>query len=131
MSPEKLLRLLLYMLSIHSICVGLALIATPGDTFAYFGYQPVSERFFPVQGGVFHIVMGIAYYLAARSINKYHGLIILTIIVKLSATIFLISYYLFIQQIWMILISGIVDALMAIVVILVFQQFKKGKDINW
>ena len=130
MSPEKLLRLLLYLLSIHSIFVGLALISTPGDMFAYFGYQPVSERFFPIQGGVFHIVMGVAYYLAAKSINKDHNLILLTIIAKLSATIFLISYFLFIQQIWMVLVSGIVDALMATVVIIVFHQFKKNKDIN-
>ena len=130
MSPEKLLRLLLYLLSVHSICVGMALISTPGDMFTYFGYQPVSERFFPIQGGVFHIVMGVAYYLAAKSINKDHNLILLTIIAKLSATIFLISYFLFIQQIWLVLVSGIVDALMAMVVIFVFQQFKKDKDIK-
>ena len=130
MSPEKLLRLLLYLLSIHSICVGMALISTPGDMFTYFGYQPVSERFFPIQGGVFHIVMGVAYYLAAKSINKDHNLILLTIIAKLSATIFLISYFLFIQQIWLVLVSGIVDALIAMVVIFVFQQFKKDKDIK-
>jgi CHASE2 domain-containing sensor protein len=130
MSSEKLLRLLLYLISIHSIFVGLALIFTPGELFTYFGYQPVSERFFQIQGGVFHIVMSIAYYLAAKSINKDHNLIFLTIIVKISATIFLISYFIFIQQIWMVLISGIVDALMAIVVVIVFHQFKKDRDIN-
>jgi hypothetical protein len=128
MTPEKLLRLILYLLAIHSICVGLALISTPGDMFVYFGYQQVVERFFPIQGGVFHIVMGIAYFLATRSMHKDDGLIYLTIIAKLAATIFLISYYLFIQPIWMVLISGIVDALMAAVVYLVFQQYKKNKD---
>jgi CHASE2 domain-containing sensor protein len=130
MSSEKLLRLLLYMISIHSIFVGLALISTPGDMFAYFGYQPVSERFFTLQGGVFHIIMGIAYYLAAKSINKDHSLILLAIITKISATLFLFSYFLFIQKIWMVLVSGIVDALMAMVVIIVFHQFKKDKDLN-
>ena len=130
MSSEKLLRLLLYLISIHSICVGLALISTPGYMFAYFGYQPVSERFFPIQGGVFHIIMGLAYYLAAKSIYKDYNLILLTIVAKLLATLFLISYFLFIQQIWMVLVSGILDALMAVVIIFVFQQYKKDKDIN-
>jgi len=128
MSPEKLLRLVLYLLAIHSICVGLALITTPTELFAYFGYIPVAEKFFPTQGGVFHIIMGIAYFLAARYVNKEQGLIILTIIAKLTATLFLVLYYVFVRQVWMILVSGILDALMATVILVVFLQYKKEQD---
>ncbi len=125
MESRKLLNLLLYLLSIHSICVGLALIFTPAEVFAFFGYFPVTERFFPIQGGIFHIIMGIAYYMAARLSDKEQGLILLTIVAKFMATIFLIVYFLLIHHVWMVLLSGIVDGLMAAVILIVYLKYKK------
>ncbi len=128
MPAQKLLKLILFLLSVHSICVGLALISSPSELFAYFGYHTVTERFFPIQGGIFHIVMGVAYYLAARYLAEERGLIILTVIAKLTATCFLILYYFLIHPVWMVLLSGIVDGLMAAVVLIVYRQYKKELD---
>jgi hypothetical protein len=123
MSSERMLYIILYLLAIHSFCVGLALIITPAEMFAQFGYQPVTENFFPVQGGVFHLIMSFAYYLAAKNLDRERGLIILTITAKMAATVFLMLYYIFISPIWMVLLSGILDAMMGIIILILFRKF--------
>jgi len=124
MAPERMLRIALNLLAIHSFFVGIALIVTPAEIFSYFGYQPVAEKFFAVQGGVFHLVMSFAYYLAAKNMDREQGLIILTIAAKLAATIFLTMYYILVSPIWMVLISAITDAMMGLVVWLLFKSFQ-------
>ena len=67
--PSRRLRLLLRLVAAHSLAVGLALVLAPADVFVRLGYAPLGERFFPVQGGVFHIVMAAGYLMAARDLS--------------------------------------------------------------
>ena len=107
---------ILWVVAIHSFVIGICLLVTPSNVFEYLGYNLCTERFFPTQGGVFHIVMAIGYAIGAIRITKSTDLVVFSIIVKLCATLFLIIYFVFVKQIWVILLSAIADCLMGIVI---------------
>ena len=89
--------------------MGLALIAQPTLLMKLSGFSPDCERFFPAQGGVFHILMAVAYVMGATDIEKYHYLIVFSIIVKAVATLFLMIYCFAVEFKWIVLLSGIGD----------------------
>jgi hypothetical protein len=93
-----------------------------------FGLAHYIEGFFPVQGGVFHIVMGIAYIMAGIGIEKFRGLVTLTILAKFMATVFLLTYFIAIKQAWVILASGIGDFLMGVLVLWAFLSYRKASQ---
>jgi len=93
------LPFLLSLISIHSFLVGVGLIIFQGELMEYIGFQFVHERFFQVQGGVFHIVLSICYILPVISYNNFKTLVIFSIIAKISATVFLFIYFLFFDSI--------------------------------
>jgi hypothetical protein len=125
MKPRTLLSVLLYLIALHSFCVGLALIILPLSVLEHFGYEGYTGDFFKVQGGIFHVVMSIIYFIAARDIDKFRILIYLTLTAKFIATIFLFGYYFIFEQIWMVLISGIADFLMGLCVLLLWRIYQK------
>ena len=60
----KALTIVLWLVAMHSFCVGVCLIVMPASLFSYFGFG-IGEKFFATQGGVFHIVMSICYFIVA------------------------------------------------------------------
>ncbi|OQX77633.1 MAG: hypothetical protein B6D61_06890 [Bacteroidetes bacterium 4484_249] len=74
----KLLKLFLWLIAIHSFMVGMLLIFLPAADLAFFGFN-VIEKFFSIQGGVFHVVMSIAYVIAATNHSKSDLLIYFSI----------------------------------------------------
>jgi hypothetical protein len=108
--------------------VGLALIMLPLSVLEYFGYEGYAGNFFKAQAGIFHVVMSIVYFIAARDIDKYRILIYLTLTAKFIATVFLLGYYLIFEQIWMVLVSGIGDFLMGLCVLLLWRGYQKKPD---
>jgi len=123
-NPLKRLEWLLYLVAIHSLFVGIALIIHPASVIAFFGYAPITEHFFPVQGGIFHVIMAIGYTFGARDMKKHRCLIVFAIIIKTFATIFLIIYFVFVDHILMVLLSGFADGLMAILIYFAFKTAK-------
>ncbi|MEW6413540.1 MAG: hypothetical protein AB1483_13875 [Candidatus Zixiibacteriota bacterium] len=119
------LVLVLWLVGIHSIVVGFGLIFLPPSYVPFFGFAPFAEKFFPVQGGVFHLVMAVAYIMAAVRPERYPGLIILSFVAKLMAAAFLLTYYILIDRIWMVLFSGVGDALMGLVIYLLYRAFNR------
>ena len=122
----RLLVVFLWLISIHSICVGIALITFPIPLIAEFGIE-ICNKFFPTQSGVLHIIMGIIYILAIKNLGKTDLLIKFSIIVKFIATVFLLLYFLFLDQKLVILLSGIGDFLMGVVLWLLFRAFKRNE----
>lgn len=112
-----LIRIFMLLVAIHSFMVGLSLILLPGELIALFGFNKIEKNFFQCQGGVFHIVMCIAYIGAAFHPVKNFQFIQMSILAKLIATIFLISYFLFVNQISTVLLSGLADFAMGILLI--------------
>jgi hypothetical protein len=125
MKPRTLLTILLYLVALHSFCVGLALIVLPLSTLEYFGYEGYAGNFFKAQGGIFHIVMSIIYIVAARNVDKNRILIYITLTAKFIATVFLLGYWLFFEHIWMVLASGIGDFIMGICVLVLWRAYRK------
>ena len=75
---RKRLVALLILVGLHSYVVGLGLILMPVTALPIFGLEVVTEKFFPVQGGVFHVVMGTAYILSGVGLDRFRGLLLLT-----------------------------------------------------
>ena len=121
--PEKLLSAVLWLVALHSIAMGLALIAQPTLLMKLSGFSSECERFFPAQGGVFHILMAVAYVMGATDIEKYHYLIVFSIIVKALATLFLIIYCFAVEFKWIVLLSGIGDGVMGLIIFLALENY--------
>jgi len=121
--PEKLLSAILWLVALHSIAMGLALIAQPTLLMKLSGFSSECERFFPAQGGVFHILMAVAYVMGATDIEKYHYLIVFSIIVKALATLFLIIYCFAVEFKWIVLLSGIGDGVMGLIIFLALENY--------
>jgi len=106
---QKLLIITLWLIAIHSFVVGFFLIFLPAYFLPVFGFEPVQNNFFRAQGGIFHFVFTIVYIIAATNLQNSRQLIIISVIAKMIATVFLLTYYFFINNIWTVLFSGIVD----------------------
>ncbi len=119
------LPFLLSLISIHSFLVGVGLIIFPGELMEYIGFQFVHEKFFQVQGGVFHIVLSICYILPVISYHNFKSLVIFSIIAKISATVFLFIYFLFFDSILCVLLSGFGDCTMAVLLLYVYHNRQK------
>ncbi len=122
------LKIFLWLVALHSFLVGIALITSPSQLFIYFGFAEVTEKFFPVQAGVFHIILSIAYAMAAIDVYHQGRMVMLTISAKLIATIFLVSYYFLIMEIWMVMVSAIGDAFMGLTVWYLYSSFLRCRD---
>jgi len=128
-SPRSRLTLVLWLVAIHSFLVGVALIARPTMLPELFGFNPSLERFFPVQAGVFHIVIVVAYVMAALDVDKRRCLVVFSIIVKGMATVFLVTYFLAVDRIWLVLASALGDGVMGVAIYLSLYFYTRYKTI--
>ena len=125
--------MVLWLVTIHSITIGMALIAQPAFLLEWSGFRSDCGSFFPAQGGVFHLLMAIAYSLGALDSKKFYLLIIFSIIVKAVATLFLFIYCFFIEFKWAIFYFGVSDGIMGMTIFIALRyylyfQTTNGKD---
>ena len=125
---RKILQWFLWLIAIHSIGFGIALVVLPIPVIEFFGFQ-LEEKFFAVQGGIFHIVVSLAYIMAAIDLDNSRKLIILACVAKFMATLFLLSYYFFVSHIFMVIFSGIADFFMGLAILLTYLIFQKQKSL--
>ena len=126
--PGSRFSLVMWLISIHSFIVGVALIASSPELLELFGYKLINERFFSVQGGVFHIVMCVGYSMAAINPLRFDGIIFLSIFAKFMATAFLIIYSIFCDWILVVFLSGIGDFLIGLAIFYFYKKFKAGLE---
>ena len=124
--PTCRLRVFLWLVALHSLGVGVMLIALPPSVMASFGYATVTERFFQVQGGVFHFVMVVAYVMAARDLRGGDPLGVFASTVKFMATVFLVVYWLAVDPILVVLLSGLGDGAMAVLLWWLYAQHRRA-----
>jgi hypothetical protein len=115
---------ILWLIAIHSICFGLALIVFPAGWIEIFGFQ-LQEKFFADQGGVFHLIISLAYIMAALDPENSKKFVILSCVTKFTAAVFLFSYFLFDRQIFMVLVSGVGDLLMGLAIFISYRLYIK------
>ena len=128
--PDKLLSTVLVLVAIHTLTVGLTLIAQPAVLMKFAGFNPDCEHFFPAQGGVFHLIVFVVYLMGATHIEKYHSFIVLSIFIKAIATFFLLTYCFAAEFKWIVFISGIVDCAMGLMIFLAFQHYLRFKKLT-
>lgn len=119
---QRMLRyliLFLWLVALHSFIVGVLLVFFPPGLLNRFGFE-VTEKFFPTQAGVFHLVMAAIYVFAIRRIKVCVDLIQLSIFIKFLAAIFLFSYYFFKERFGLVILSGAGDLLMGIILLILF-----------
>ena len=116
MKEFKYLKIFLYLVALHSFIVGVNLLYFSSDLLQSFGFSALNEPFFKFQGGVFHLVMVVAYSLAAVNPVKNKMIVIFSIIAKFMATIFLLVYYSFYDTSFIVLLSGISDLIMGVII---------------
>jgi hypothetical protein len=121
----KILSVLLWLVALHSLIVGIGLIILPSSVFELLGFELTFDRFFSTQGGVFHIAMSVGYAIAAHNKIKFRQIILFSIIVKFIATVFLITYFLFITSQWLVILSGISDFLMGASILYLYRTLVK------
>ncbi len=119
---EKYIRIFLYLVAFHSFAVALALMFSPSMLMEFFGYSAITEPFFKVQAGVFHIVMVVAYIYAAIDPLRNRIMITYSITVKFIATVFLIIYFVFIDPVLVIILSGLGDLIMGLVLLYLYRK---------
>lgn len=125
--PEKTLQTVLGLVAVHSIVMGLVLIIQPAALMELSGFSGDYEHFFPAQGGVFHLLMSVAYLTGATNIEKYHHFIVFSIFVKAVATFFLMMYCFAAEFKWIVLLSGIADCMMGLIIFWALQHYLRSK----
>ena len=128
MSYRKLLVILFWLVALHSFCVGIAMIVLPIDLIAYFNIPPSEHRFFITQGGVFHVVMSFAYIMVALNIDNNNSLIKFSIVAKFCATLFLFTYFVFVNQFGLIFLSAIGDFCMGLLMLVIYRMHLEQKS---
>jgi hypothetical protein len=121
---DLLLKWILWLIAIHSICFGIALVVLPISVIEFFGFS-LTEKFFADQGGVFHLVVAVAYIWAALDLENAFKMIVISCTAKFVATIFLISYFFFGSPIFMVIFSGIADFLMGLAILVLYILYRK------
>jgi hypothetical protein len=121
---DLLLKWILWLVAIHSICFGISLVILPIKYIEFFGFQ-LTEKFFPDQGGVFHLVVAVIYIWAALDLENSFKLIVLSCTAKYVATIFLLSYFFFVDHKFMVIFSGLADFLMGLTIMVLYILYRK------
>ncbi|MBM3404938.1 MAG: hypothetical protein FJY10_08625 [Bacteroidetes bacterium] len=129
LSYSRLLSIFLWLVAIHSILVGLGLMFLPISVLEWFGFV-IEEKFFTVQGGVFHIVVSVAYIMAALNIPNSPRLIMFSFTAKFIATVFLFTYFFLVNPIITVLLSGVGDFLMGVVIFILYCILRKQRVLN-
>jgi hypothetical protein len=124
-SAQLRLVVLFWAMALHSFVIGLLLIFHPADMISFFGYKSINEQFFPVQGGVFHVLMAVLYTLTAMQWEHLKCLVYFSVIVKSTAVVFLFSYYVFADGIPILIVLGICDGAMAVLIVLSAKSLRK------
>jgi len=124
------LKFILWIFVLHTIGVSLGLCLLPTRYLTYFGFEGYQGHFFQTQAGIFHLIMAVAYLLALFYGENSPALIFFAVITKSIALVFLMIYYLFFEQNWIIFFSAFGDGIMGILLIIVYTRligYKNGR----
>ena len=113
-------RILICLISLHSIIVGLMLLFAADWAVRFAGWAGADPIFFIWQAGAFHFVLATGYlveYSRSQTIT-------LLLIAKSIAFVFLIGGSLLVQTPWSVWFSGFADGAMALTAFLVHRAVK-------
>ena len=114
-------RLLIFLISLHSIIVGLMLLFAADWAVRFAGWAGADPIFFIWQAGAFHFVLATGYlmeYSRSQTIS-------LLLVAKTFAFVFLIGGSLLAETPWSVWFSGFADGAMALTAFLVHRAVKR------
>ena len=114
-------RLLIFLISLHSIIVGLMLLFAADWAVRFAGWAGADPIFFIWQAGAFHFVLATGYlmeYSRSQTIS-------LLLVAKTFAFVFLLGGSLLTQTPWSVWFSGFADGAMALTAFLVHRAVKR------
>lgn len=122
-----LLKVLLWLIAFHSFIAGILLISLGNEGMQFFGFVG-KIPFFQIQGGIFLLVMCVAYLMASYDVITNRRLVIFIILAKCMMAVFLLSYYSFVKEIDIVLYTGIADGIMAATLLVLYLQLPWKKS---
>jgi hypothetical protein len=114
---KRLESLGVFLVALHSLIIGIGLIAATEWILDFAGWGPVAQPFFPRQSGVFHIIIAVGYWWEYRR----HGTIGLLVLAKACAVVFLLVMSPW-KEAWSVPFSGITDGLMMVGMLVVHRM---------
>ena len=114
-------RILIFLISLHSIIVGLMLLFTADWAIRFAGWAGADPIFFIWQAGAFHFVLATGYLLEYSRSQT----ISLLLVAKTIAFVFLIGGSLLAETPWSVWFSGFADGAMALTAYLVHRAVKR------
>ena len=114
-------RILIFLISLHSIIVGLMLLFAADWAIRFAGWAGADPIFFIWQAGAFHFVLATGYLLEYSRSQT----ISLLLVAKTFAFVFLIGGSLLAETPWSVWFSGFADGAMALTAYLVHRAVKR------
>ena len=114
-------RILIFLISLHSIIVGLMLLFAADWAIRFAGWAGADPIFFIWQAGAFHFVLATGYLLEYSRSQT----ISLLLVAKTFAFVFLIGGSLLAETPWSVGFSGFADGAMALTAFLVHRAVKR------
>ena len=115
-------RVLIILISLHSIIVGIMLMFFAEWAVRFAGWADADPVFFIWQAGAFHFVLATG-YLVEHSRSRTISLLL---IAKTTAFVFLIGGSLLIETPWSVWFSGFADGAMALTAFLVHRAVRRS-----
>jgi hypothetical protein len=102
-------KILIYLVAIHSYCIGLMFFVFPEWTIQFAGWDRLDPPFFAHQAGAFHFALATAYLI---EYHRYRGIGVM-LAAKGIALVFLLLEAVFGSVPWMVPFAGVADGAMA------------------
>lgn len=115
-------RWLVILVALHTYGVGIGLLFLTRWGAALGGWPEVEPTFFAKQAGVFHLVIGTVYLIDYFRSDS----VLLLVIAKATGVVFLMTLTLVGNVPWVVPVSGVVDGLMGLAVLLVRNRVASG-----
>lgn len=115
---DRLLSAWVVLVALHSYGVGAFLLFATEWGARFGGFGEVSPLFFARQAGVFHFVIATA-YLVERFV---HGGVVILLVAKASAVVFLVTVWLLGVEAWSVPLSAAGDAAMGLATVLLARR---------
>lgn len=85
----KILQIFVFCVGIHSIALGSVIYFFTDNFYSFLLGESIVDTFFVRQAGIFLFLSGLFYLFPLKDIHRYHQLILLTILSKALAVVFL------------------------------------------
>lgn len=119
-------RLLVVLIVLHSVGVGVALLAFPRWSAGFGGWGEPGPLFFLRQGGVFHLVVALGYL---HEHLRHRGVTLL-VAAKSAACVFLLGVTLAGETAWSVPLSGVADGAMAVAALLLHRARRRAERLS-